>query len=381
MRGQGIADTALPPLEANRGDLRRVLLVRLDNTGDVVLLSPAVAALRDALPEAALTLLTSPAGARSAGLLPALDEVIEHRASWQQLKSGSVDADEERALIERLRAEAFDVAIVFTSFAQDTVAPSYLCYLAGIPVRAAYASERFSGEVITHPVPHEGAPSHQAERNIHLVQSLGVRVADSSLQLSIPDAVRAQASALLQAAGIEDGAPFVAVVPGASARARRYAHDRFAVVAREMAGRDLPVVVLGSPNEETLAGEVEAEAGAFEVMSFAGRTSIPLVAAVIARASLVVANNSLALHLADALSVPVVSTYAGTDPQDYWRPRHTPHRLLTNAVPCAPCFRIECDRRHECLDIEPREVLAAAEALLSPVGRTDAAAGTGRTTP
>jgi len=77
--------------------------------------------------------------------------------------------------------------------------------------------------------------------------------------------------------------------------------------------------------------------------------------------------------------VPVVSTYAGTDPQDYWGPRRVAHRLLTEPVPCAPCFRIECNRGLECLDIEPREVIAAAEALLSPVERLDAAIGSGRT--
>lgn len=378
MRGQGTDDAPVLPLAAGFGALGRVLLVRLDNTGDVVLLSPAVAALCSAFPEASLTLLTSPAGARGADLLPALDDVVVHRASWQQLSPGSVEPEEERALIERLRAEAFDAAIIFTSFSQDAVAPSYLCYLAGIPVRVAYASERFSGEVITHPVPHEGAPSHQAERNVHLVQSLGLDIADSALQIAVPEAARAEAAALLKAAGIEDGAPFIALVPGASAPARRYAFDRFGLVGREMAGRDLPVVVLGSPNEELLAGEVEAEAGAFSVMSLAGRTSVPVMAAVIARASLVIANNSLALHLADALGVPVVSTYAGTDPEAYWTPRHVPHRLLTESVPCAPCFRIECNRGHECLDIEPREVIAAAEALLTPVERLDAASS-GRT--
>src|SRR5690606_16384301 len=114
--------------------------------------------------------------------------------------------------------------------------------------------------------------------------------------------------------------------------------------------------------------ELEAEAGAFGVVSFAGRTSVPLMAVVIARASLVIANNSLALHLADALGVPVVSTYAGTDPWSYWEPRETPHQLLTKAVSCSPCFGIECGRGHGCVDIDPLAGLVAAEALLAPVG-------------
>lgn len=374
MRSQGFTDArALLPAAG-----ARLLLVRLDNIGDVVLLSPALRAIRAALPDADLALLASPAGAQGAALLPEVDRVIEHRASWQQLTPGAVPPEDELALVERLRAEAFDAAIIFTSFSQSPIAPAYACYLAGIPIRAAYAPDAFTGEVITHPVPiealqdHQALEDHQADRAVHLVRALGFEAPDTSLSVHIPDDAHASADRLLRAAGIEDGAPFVALVPGASAPARRYARDRFALVARGLAAqgagaRRLPVLVLGSDRETALAGELEAEAGAFEVISFAGRTSLLVMAAVIARASLVIANNSLALHLADALGVPVVSTYAGTDPAGYWEPRRVPHRLLSRPVPCSPCFRVECDRGHECLDIEPREVIAAAESLLAPI--------------
>jgi len=358
------ARSLLPALRARA----RVLLVRLDNIGDVILLGPAVAAIREALPEAQLTLLASPAGAQGAALLPEIDEVIEHRASWQQLVPGTVAPEADRALIERLREERYDAAIIFTSFSQTSVAPAVACYLADIPVRAAYAPDAFAGEVISHPVPSEGVPAHQAERNLHLVRALGFEGGDGRPRIVVPPEASERASRLLAAAGIEDGAPFVVLVPGASAPARRYARERFAQVARDTVARGLPVVVLGGPHEEALGGELEAEAGAFGVVSVAGRTSVPLMAAVIARAALVIANNSLALHVADALGVPVVSTYAGTDPWSYWEPRATPHQLLTKAVECSPCFGIECDRGHGCMDIEPHEVLVAAEALLAPVG-------------
>ena len=96
MRGRGFSDAPAALTGA-----RRILLVRLDNIGDVVLLSPAIAAIRQACPDAELTLLASPAGALAAPLLPAIDHVIEHRASWQQLDPGAVEASTERALIEQ----------------------------------------------------------------------------------------------------------------------------------------------------------------------------------------------------------------------------------------------------------------------------------------
>src|SRR5690606_11153149 len=72
-------------LPAEWRGLSRLLAVRMDNLGDVVLLGPALRSLHYALPRASITLLCSPHGAQIAPLLPWVDEVIEYRASWQEL--------------------------------------------------------------------------------------------------------------------------------------------------------------------------------------------------------------------------------------------------------------------------------------------------------
>lgn len=357
-----------PRLDAASGwdSVHRLLLVRLDNIGDVVLLGPAVAALRRALPDAEITLLASPAGAQAAALLPEVDRVVEHRASWQQLQAGRVTPDEEITLARRLRSMRFDGAIVFTSFAQTPVAAAYLAYLAGIPRRAAYAG-RFSGELITNVAVESIRHRHQAERNLHLVESLGFEVPDRALRLAIPPEAGAAADELLHTAGLTNGEPFVALAPGASAPARRYPAARFAEVARQVHNAcGMRVLVLGSAQEQEAATGIVREAASPGVTSLAGRMSIPELAALVARSSLVVANNSLAMHLADGLGVPAVVTYSGTDPEEYWRPRRSPHLLLNRPTECSPCFGIECDRGLACLDVGAEEVTAAVRALLRP---------------
>jgi len=340
---------------------RRILLVRLDNAGDVVLLSPAVRALAEALPGARLTLLASPGGAPAAGLLPEVDEVIVHRAAWQQLRPGVATAEGEATLIERLRGEAFDAALVFTSFSQTAYAAGYACFLAGVPLRAGFG-QHFAGQVFTEQVPPPPDATHQADRNLRLVEALGVSVRDRSLRLAPSETARAEAASVLAAAGIE-AARYVLIAPGASAQARRYPRAAFAEVAREVHRiTGLPVLVTGSEAERALVQAVAA--GSPGVGALAGAVSVPGLAALVEQAALVVANNSLAMHLAEGLGVPSVITYAGTDPAERWAPRRTPSTLLSRPVPCAPCYAIVCPYDRECLDVPPQEVVRAVRDVL-----------------
>src|SRR5690606_25317980 len=124
----------------------------------------------------------------------------------------------------------------------------------------------------------------------------------------------------------------------------------------------LPVLVAGTEAERGLCEEVAGlDSG---VCSLAGRLSLPGLAALVERSSIVVANNSLAMHLAEALSVPSVITYSGTDPFDRWAPRQTESHLLSRDVACAPCFAIECPYAMECLDVPAAEVVAACRHVL-----------------
>jgi ADP-heptose:LPS heptosyltransferase len=100
------------------------------------------------------------------------------------------------------------------------------------------------------------------------------------------------------------------------------------------------------------------------VVSLAGRTGVGELAAVVAKAALVVTNNSGPLHLAEAFTRPTVALFAGTEREGEFAPRHAPTRLLRRDTACSPCRAFTCPFAHECLDIPPGEVVAAALGLL-----------------
>jgi ADP-heptose:LPS heptosyltransferase len=361
----------MPPDDAWRA-ARRVVAARLDNVGDVVGLGPALRAVRAGLPDARITLWTSPAGNRVAPMLPWVDDVLVSEVVWQDA-SGKLPLDPARelALADELRRRRFDAALLFTSFSQSPWAPAYACYLAGIPLRAGESKE-FGGSLLTHRVPAIPDAVHQAERNLHLVESLGFSAENRDHEQHLPAEARERAAALLGRVGLHPGDAYAVVAPGASCPARRYDAARFGEVAAGLARLGLTVVVVGSDRERALADDVTAVAARggsrSPVVSLVGATSVCELAAVVERAALVVANDSGPMHLADAFDRPVVVLYSGTELESQWRPRRAPCRLLRRPTACSPCYLFECPYGLPCLDIPPAEVLAHAVELLSAPG-------------
>lgn len=359
------------PRHRARSDLlvgvRRIIAIRPDNIGDVVMLGPALRAIRAAAPDAHLALLASPAGQRAAALLPWIDEVLVERVSWQQLpRPGAVwDAEADRRLVDRLRDGRYDAAFVFTSFSQTPWPAAYACLLAGIPVRVGQAAE-FGGAVLTHAVAPAATGTHQVERNLHLLEAAGIPVADRALEVRVPAEAHGDAAGLLLGAGVDPAGHYVVVAPGASAEARRYPVHRFEAAARAIvaggAGPVTQVVLVGGPEDVDRLAPVGAVRG---VASLVGQTSIAQLAAVIAGAAGLVTSHSAPMHLADALGVPVVVAFSGTDLRSEWGPRRTPSVLLGHDVPCAPCRQLRCPFGLECLDVTPDEVVGALRRLVS----------------
>ncbi|HEY6540086.1 MAG TPA: hypothetical protein VIZ18_04075, partial [Ktedonobacteraceae bacterium] len=96
---------------------RRILAVRLDNLGDVLVTTPALHAIKASLPGVHLTLLASPVGAQVAKLNPDIDDNIVYEAPWMDPWHKLLqDSQREQEIIARIRQQHFDAAIIFTSY-------------------------------------------------------------------------------------------------------------------------------------------------------------------------------------------------------------------------------------------------------------------------
>ena len=344
-------------------EARNILAVRLDNIGDVIMLGPALRAVKETSPLARLTLLTSSAGSSAVPLLPWIDDVIVWSPIWQDVGGRMpLDPAHERELIDLLAQRKFDAALIFTSFSQTPHVPGYVCYLAGIPLRAGESKE-FAGSTLTTELKGTPDQGHQVERNLRLVEQLGFIANDRQLMVAIPQDAREAVPGLLARVGIDVEKPFVLLHPGASAQARRYPAERYGVLARLLVRRGWQVLVTGVEREMALIEEVIEHAP--QARYLVGGTTLAEYAALLEQAALVICNDTLPMHLADAVRTPEVVLFSGTDYEEQWQPRATRSRLLRRKTSCHPCYLFECPIGQPCLDILPEEVIVEVEALLA----------------
>ena len=362
--------TLLPPPWAA---VRRLLAIRLDGLGDLLMTTPALAALRQGLPAARLTLLTSPAGAALAPHLPEVDEALSFSAAWMAPRGAHAHAQplgqEEHALVERLRGGGYDAAVIFTVSTQSALPAALACRMAGIPLRLAHCRENPYG-LLSHWVRdidgQGGGQRHEVRRQLDLVASAGFCAPGGGLRLALQEVDRAAVRRRLAAAGVPPGRAYMVVHPGAAAASRRYPPAYFAAAVNMLARSAGHALILVGSSADAL--QLDAVQGALQDVQARRLDDLPLgqLAALIEGAAITLCNNSAAAHIAAAVGAPVVVLYALTNEQ------HTPwaarSAVLNNPVPCRGCLKSACPQGHHgCLrGVSPLRVVEAATALMHP---------------
>lgn len=361
-------------LDARWQSAERVLVVRLDNLGDVLVTTPAVRAIRRALPDAEITLLASPVGAQAGSLNPDIDDVIVYRAPWMDpWHELEQDSEREQAMIARLRERQFDGAVIFTSFRQSPLPGAYLCYLSDIPLRVA-ASVDGPGSLLTTRHKHPERMMHEVERGLDLVGAIGIEPAELDLVLDVPQAQQRTAARWLDDQRPSPEQPTVVVHPGCSMPARTYPWEMYAELCDLLVRRvDARVVLTGTSDERELVGRVQQRMQ-YPALNVAGSLSFSQFAATVEAADAAITNNTGPMHVAAATKTPVIALFALTNPPEQWGPWRVPHRQLYHDVSCRICYSRICPYGHECLRLVTPDIAADATVkLLRETSGTEAA--------
>ncbi len=334
----------------------RILIVRRSSLGDVIVGLPALVALRRGFPQAYLAWLVEEELADLVRGHDCLDEVLTIRrltirqpfAWWQ----------ETRAVSRQLRERRFDWAVDLQGRGKSAL----MCYLSGAPRRVGFANEvrsmlgmRWINEVV--PID----PGLTAvDRSLLMADYLGAPL--YPVEFHYP--VLPEAAEWVEELAPPDGAPLVGLVLGASSPVKAWPPEHFARLTELLRETGAEVVLIGGPDVAEREAAIQA-ALPEPALSAVSETSLPQLAALLARTDAVVSPDTGALHMAAAVGTPVIGLYGPTSPEATG-PYGDQHRVLWDRPPCGPCVRRpRCSDYHCMIDLTPERVAEAVREVLA----------------
>lgn len=334
-----ISTTDLSQLEP-----RRVCIIKPSSLGDVVQALPVLCALRDRWPKARFSWVVN---RNLSGLLVghrSLDEVIPFdRASRGARRLAAV-----LALRRRLRAADFDVVCDLQGLLRSGVMAwaTRAAVRVGLSNSREYAHRFYSYEV---EIPDPDMPA--VDRYLQLAAAFGADTTKPRFDLSISPNDAEWAAA--RCATLPR--PTLVISPGARWKTKRWPAEQFGTIGcRAVREFGAGVIVVGSKDERTIAETVVGHAGR-DCLNLAGKTSLKQLAAVLARADLVLSNDSGPMHLAAAVGTPVVGIFTCTSPRRAG-PFGSDHCVVATSVACAASYLKRCDRLDCMRELAPDRV-------------------------
>ncbi len=337
----------------------RILLVQLADIGDLVLTTPALHALREAQPDAHLTLLTTVHSAPVVEGTGLVDTII----TFDQTALNRATAILRPANLRRIFSLGrCDVVVYFHHFTLKAGTLKYALIGLATGAKRRIGLDNGSGWFLTERLPDGGfGAKHQAQYWLDLVGLLGAdnrpRPAQAA-QKNYPLPETQQRRVVIHAGS------------GSYSTARRWNPEHFAAVAdRLYQEHDAQIILVGGSNDDSAAVQAALHT---EALDLTGRTSLPELASVIAQADVFIGAESGVMHLA-AAGTPVVSIFGPGNP-DAWGP-WTPGGqsiILRSAPECSPCsyvghgvgLRDGCPARTCMRMVTPDQVVVAAKSIL-----------------
>jgi ADP-heptose:LPS heptosyltransferase len=373
---------------------RRILVIHFGGLGDTLMLTPALAAIKQKFPTARVDCLMLHAYVKEAfrehprldsiGVLPPYNGkwIISRFAnlSGPSLVRAAIRYYPE--LLLRLNVARYDLAVNFGLGDFDRRLGNALMYCADVPIRVGTLA---NDSLLTHSRANMSAHHHRVDEYLELLFALGITNADTTYEYPVIPSDAENLETVLNERGIDQNRPLAVIHPGGKlhVNSRRWPAGYFARVCDFLSSHGFQVVLTGDQNDATVCDEVLRLAGR-QIVSIAGSLTFSQSAALLKLADLVITNDTATLHLAEAIAVPrVISIFGPTDPS-LLVPKNERHIVFRSSLPCAPCMggiidanteRCWMDAKEECLSqTTPDHVIAVLrESYAKPATRVASA--------
>jgi len=274
---------------------KRILLIRLEHIGDVLLTTPALRALRKRYPQAQIDVLVRDFAAPVLQGNKNVDNVIVWNAPW--LSKLGTHEQNTQAIVRKLRKDNYTIAIDCHGDPRNIwLANKVARYTVGFGCRGF-------GFLLNKAVAYRG---HAIERNLALVKAIGAVAAGREMEL------RASTGKL-------PAGTWVCIAPGSGRKEKTWLNHRWAAVADKLIERHgVKIVFTGSAKESALAQDIISQMQhADKTLNLCGKTTLSRLAGVLRRCLLTLCPDSGTMHIARAVGMPLIGLFTAENAREW----------------------------------------------------------------
>lgn len=367
----GLVDIALAPLRWIRGSRSagapaRILLLRLERIGDLLMTHEAIASPRRLWPAAEIDLAVGSWNAPLARLIPEVSRVDVLDVPWLAREGTGLSWPALVSHARGWRTRRYDLVINF----EPDIRSNFLAWHSGASRRAGYWTGG-GGAFLTDALAYDTA-AHVAINAQRLLAHVDARAGSlSGAGPRLTTDAPSEAAAARALSGVPAGHRLVGLHVSGGRESKQWHLSRFADVGRQLAQeRDVTLVLTGGAGDRALVDEVKAQLGTAAVVDTAGALDLPATGALLSRLTMLITGDTGPMHLAASVGTPVIALFGPSDPRRYG-PLATHQQVLRVQLPCSPCGQVrlppERCRGHvpDCMDgITVAAVVDAAQRWL-----------------
>lgn len=346
---------------------RRVLILRLERIGDLLMTLPAIADVRELAPEAEIDLVVGSWNADLARAIGPVRRILSLDAAWLAREGQGLSLSSLINAARRWREVPYDLGLNF----EPDLRSNLILAASGASWIAGYRSGG-GGALLDVALEYDRA-SHTSDNARRLVATIFGRTSPAQPAPALIVSTEAHDNASRLLAGARG--PVIGVHVSGGRAIKQWPPERFADVARRLVDTlGATIVLTGAPSDRALVDQVKHALPADRVIDVARHLDLLTLAAVLERLDLLVTGDTGPMHLAVAVNTPVVAVFGPSDPARY-APRGPYDRVVRVSLPCSPCNRIRLPPARcvghtpDCLaSISAHSVFTAALSVLEESG-------------
>jgi heptosyltransferase-2 len=336
---------------------KRILIIRTDRLGDVILSTPVIKNLRKKYPNGYIAFICRPYTKEILEQNPYLDELIVYDKYGADKSFLST-----LKFALSLRKKKFDLALIL----HPTNRSHLIAFLAGIPKRIGW--DKKLSFLLTDKLVYtkDQGRKHELEYNLDLLRYLGILAEDKEIYIPIKKDCQQNVDNILEKKGVEKKDKLIVIHPSASCPSKRWPKDNFIKLVKILKEeKDIKIAVITSADQKKFGQGISKIE---DVIDLCGSLSVPETIALINRAQLFISCDSGPVHIAAGLNKPVISIFgrsqAGLSPKR-WAPTGKNSYFLHKDVGCKTCLAHNCQKGFICLQaIKPAEVYNLAKKII-----------------